>query len=708
MNLLTHIRSLFEPVLTALASDQSKVLGYLAAIKPAANADHGDYQANMAMAMANRAAGQKPPDVAKEIVAALGDNDELETPTVAGPGFINLRLTSKFLADAIQQIATDPKLGVPAAAKPRTFVIDLSGPNVAKPLHVGHLRSTIIGDALVRILRFVGHNVIGDNHLGDWGTQFGMLIYGYRNLRDEKKYAEDPVRELARLYIAVRKLDTMSDWISRGLLKSQETCPHLVSNGDQGQWAKEIVRWLIEGLKSTLQPANIRDLDVIMGWVNHGLEESQLVPESLVAAWSAVIRKWLEDGMNRSSESEDSEDEGEAIGWNPVKHDYRVATGLLHHGMPDEVSLWKQFMPACLEMLRPIYERLGVKIDYALGESFYNPMLAGVVDDMLKKGVAFESKGAVVIPNAKGVIPQTEEDSKKEEPPAIVRKRGIGGAPGAFTYTTTDLATIKYRVETWKPDAMLYVVGAPQALHFKTLFAQARRWNYPNVEFQHIQFGSMLGADRKIFSTRKGGALELMSLLDDAACLSLQKYEENSAARRAVGHKVFEPTDAEKAEIAEVVGVGAVKYADLSQSRTTDYVFDLDKMTATVGNTAAYMQYAYARCRSIFREGGVEEARFRANPPAVLFTHAAERALALQLLRFPEAVENAAADYLPHLITTYLWDLAKSYSVFFENCPVLKAESPELKDSRLLLVDLVGRVIKQALDLLGIRVVERM
>jgi len=344
-----------------------------------------------------------------------------------------------------------------------------------------------------------------------------------------------------------------------------------------------------------------------------------------------------------------------------------------------------------------------VKIDHALGESFYNPMLAGVVTDMLTKGIAYESNGAVVIPNAKGVIPRTADEQQREEPPAIIRKRD-----GAFTYTTTDLATIKHRAVTWKPDAILYVVGAPQALHFKTLFAQAKRWGYAHIEFQHLQFGSMLGADRRMFATRRGGVLELMALLDDAARLSLQKYEESVAARRASGRKVYEASAAEKAEIAEVVGVGAVKYADLSQNRTTDYVFDLDKMTATVGNTATYMQYAYARCRSIFREGGIDEARFRTNPPAVLLTVPAERALALQLLKFPEAVDNAAADYAPHLLTAYLWDLAKSYSVFFENCPVLNAVTPELRDSRLLLVDLVSRAIKQALDLLGIRVVERM
>jgi arginyl-tRNA synthetase len=531
----------------------------------------------------------------------------LEEPTVAGPGFINLRLKPEFLAKAVQGIATDPKLGVEPAAKPRTFVIDYSSPNVAKPLHVGHLRSTIIGDALTRLLRFLGHTVITDNHLGDWGLQFGILIYGYKNLRDEAAFKTDPVRELARLYIHINKLFKKDD------------------------------------------------------------------------------------------------DDEDAPTDDPLKKACQEETAKLHAGDPENVALWKQFMPSCLEMLRPIYERLDVKIDHALGESFYNPMLPGVVEDMLAKGIAFESKGAVVIPNAKGIIPQTEEEQGKEDPPAILRKRD-----GAFTYTTTDLATIKHRMDTWEPDALLYVVGAPQALHFKTLFAQARRWGYQRVEFQHLVFGSMLGPDRKPFGARKGGAIELISLLDDAACLSLQKYEASVAERRTHGHKVYEATDAEKQQIAEVIGVGAVKYADLSQNRTSDYVFDLDKMTATVGNTAAYMQYAYARCRSIFREGSVDEARFRTSPPPVVITHPAERALALQLLRFPEAVENAAAEYLPHLITGYLWDLAKSYSVFFENCPVLRAESPELRDSRLLLVDLVGRVIRRALELLGIRVVERM
>jgi arginyl-tRNA synthetase len=609
MNLLHQIRSLFEPVLTELAPDPAKVPDLLAAIKPAGNPEHGDYQANFAMALA-KPLGKRPPDVAKEIVAKLPPNDLIELPTVAGPGFINLRLKSDFLAKAVRQIATDPKLGVEPVAKPRTFVIDYSSPNVAKPLHVGHIRSTIIGDAITRILRFLGHVVISDNHLGDWGTQFGMLIYGYRNFLDKAAYQADPVRELARVYVAVR---------------------NAIKEAGGG-----------------------------------------------------------------------TDDEEEAV--NPIAEACRLETAKLHAGDAENLALWQEILPHSMAELRETYLRLGIlKFDFDYGESFYQPMLAGVVEELLAKGLAFQSQGAVVIPNANGKVPSTPEEQEKEDPPGVIRKRD-----GAFTYYTSDLATVRYRVDHFRADAMLYVVGMPQSLHFKTLFAQARRWGYDRVEFEHVTFGSMLGKDKKIFGTRTGGAVELSVLLDEAGKLGLQKYKESYESRKASGHKVPDLTPKEEQDIAEAVGVGAIKYADLSQNRTSDYVFDYDKMLATEGNTATYMQYAYARCRSIYREGGVDETRFRTDPPAMVLNHPAERALALQLLRFPEAIENAAADYLPHLVTAYLWDLAKSYSVFFENCPVLKAPTPELKDSRLLLVDLVGRVIRQALDLLGIRTVERM
>jgi arginyl-tRNA synthetase len=504
-------------------------------------------------------------------------------------------------------------------ATPRKFVIDYSSPNVAKPLHVGHLRSTIIGDALTRLLRFLGHPVVTDNHLGDWGTQFGMLIYGYRHFLDPEAYARDPVRELARIYVEVRH-----------------------------QIAKEVA-----------------DLEI----ARHVFPEDDL-----------------------------------EVHQSPTARQCQQETAKLHAGDAENVRLWNEFMPHCVEAIHQVYRRLGVlPFDHEQGESFYNPMLPGVVGDMLAKGIAFESQGAIVVPNSKGVIAQTDDDRKKEEPPAIIRKRD-----GAYTYTTSDLATVKYRMEHYAPDAMLYVVDSRQALHFKTFFAQARRWGYARVELEHISFGSVLGKDGKPLKTREGNAAELLPLLEDAVELGLKSYRASYEERKAFGHDVPDLSEEVIRDIAEAIGVGAIKYADLSQNRNSDYKYDAEKMLSTDGNTATYMQYAYARCRAIFRKGQVNEARFRAAPPAVVITHPAERALSLQLLRFEEALTSAAAEYLPHQVTGYLWDLAKAYSVFFENCPVLQADSPPVRDSRLLLVDLTGRVIRQALDLLGIRTVERM
>jgi arginyl-tRNA synthetase len=607
MSLLSQVRSLFEPALAGLVPDRAELAEYLGMVR-STDPKNGDYQANFAMKLAKQL-GRKPLEVAAEVVGMLPPSDAIESATVAGPGFINIKLKDTRLASQVRAMAAQDRLGVSALEKLRRYVIDYSSPNVAKPLHVGHLRSTIIGDALTRLLRFLGHTVVTDNHLGDWGTQFGMLIYGYRNFLDRAAYDTDPVRELARLYVQVRN---------------------------------EI----------------------------------------------------------KAAGGGDNEEEAN----NPVADACRQETAKLHAGDPENVALWNEFMPHCLELLHSTYRTLGIlKFDYEHGESEYNPMLPGVVEDMLAKGIAEESQGAVVIPNAKGVIPRTEEEQKKEEPPAILRKRD-----GAFTYTTSDLATVKYRVEHFQPDAMLYVVDFRQALHFKTFFAQARRWGYENVEMQHISFGSVLGEDGKPFGARKGGAPELTELIGEAILKAQSKYEESYADRKAHGHDVPDLTYEVKAEIASAVGVGAMKYADLSQNRTSNYVFSYDKMLATEGNTGTYMQYAYARCRAIFRKGQVDEDRFRTDPPAVAITHPAERALVLQLLRFEDALLTAAAELMPHHVTGYLWDLAKAFSGFFENCPVLTAETQALRDSRLLLVDLTGRVIRQGLDLLGIRTVERM
>jgi arginyl-tRNA synthetase len=606
VNLLSEVKSLLDPALAGIVPEAADRRKYLDMVKPT-DPKNGDYQANFAMPLA-KALGKKPPEVANEVVGKLPPNDLLDSAAVAGPGFINLRLKDTWLAAQVRAMAADARLGVAPAPSPRRYVIDYSSPNVAKPLHVGHLRSTIIGDAITRLLRFLGHTVITDNHLGDWGTQFGMLIHGYRNFLDRPAYEADPVRELARLYVHVR-----------------------------GQFRKD-----------------------------------------------------------------DEDAEGPTD--DPVKLACQQETAKLHAGDPANVALWNEFMPHCLEMIDRVYRRLGVlPFDHLHGESFYNPMLPGVVEDMLAKGIAVESRGAVVIPNAKGNVPQTEEELKKEDPPAIIRKRD-----GAFTYTTSDLATVKYRMEHFRPDASLYVVGFPQELHFKTFFAQAERWGYAGVEFTHVKFGSVQGEDGKAFSTRAGGAAELETLIDRAVELGLARYEESYADRKAHGHDVPELTDATKREIAEAVGIGAMKYADLSQNRTSNYVFSYDKMLATEGNTGTYMQYAYARCRAILRKANADEARFRTDPPTVTITHPAERALGLQLLRFEEALTLAAAEYLPHYVTGYLWDLSKTFNGFYDQCPVLQAETPPLRDSRLVLVDLTGRVIRQALDLLGIRTVERM
>ncbi|MCI0352556.1 MAG: arginine--tRNA ligase, partial [Acidobacteriales bacterium] len=341
--------------------------------------------------------------------------------------------------------------------------------------------------------------------------------------------------------------------------------------------------------------------------------------------------------------------------------------------------------------LNRIYRRLDVSFDHTLGESFYNPMLPDVVKALEQSGIAERSDGALVI------------FLGPDKPPALIQKRD-----GAFTYTTTDLATIRYRVETWKPHAILYVVDFRQALHFQNLFEAARRWSYNNVALEHISFGSVLGKDGKPIKTREGGAVELGALLDEAVRRAEQVYTTTSQEALDRGEEVPNSSDQEKRTIYEVVGLGAVKYADLCQNRTTDYKFDFDKMLAMNGNTATYMQYAYARNRSIFRKGNVDVEALRAEPPVPILDTPYERALAVQLLRFEETLHAAAEEYQPSAVTTYLWDLAKAYSGFFQNCPVLKAETPSLRASRLLLCDLTARVLKQCLELLGIRTVERM
>jgi arginyl-tRNA synthetase len=579
---------------TALAGIVPSVDEYAALVKPSANPAHGDYQANCAMPLA-KVLGKKPPEIAALIVSKLDVADICEPPTVAGPGFINLKLRADWLARQLKEIGSDDRLGVDLAEKPKTVVIDYSSPNVAKPLHVGHLRSTIIGDALKRLLAFLGHRMISDNHLGDWGQQFGILIYGYKNHLNRAAYEADPVHELARLYVEIRK-----------------------------------------GFKS---------------------------------------------------------DEDDEAGHDPIQCACRAETAKLHAGDPENNEIWREIMPYCLAELNAIYARLGISFDHTLGESYYQPVLADVVADLHARGLAVETDGAL------GIFLSDNPDT----PPALVQK-----TDGAFTYTTTDLATIKYRVEHFKADEILYVVDSRQALHFKNLFEAARRWGFDSVPLTHIGFGTVQGPDGKPFGMRKGGVPLLEALLDEAVAAARAVFVQSINDRLANGHEVPEFAGDEECQVHQAVGMGAVKYADLSQNRLSDYRFSPEKMTDTSGNTATYMQYAFARNRSIFRRGGIDPASFRTSPPLPVIGTPDERALALQLLRFPEALAAAAADFRPNLITAYLWDLATAYSGFFTNCPVLKAETPELKLGRLLLCDLTARIIQKGLGLLGIQTVERM
>jgi len=572
MNLLERLRQ----TLGAALPDGADRAGFEKAVRPASDPKFGDYQANGCMALA-KALGRKPRDLAAELAGAVDLAPVADPPRVEGPGFLNIRLKDDWVASTLRKLLTDTSLGLAPPLRAKTVVVDFSSPNVAKPMHVGHLRSTVIGDSLARINAALGHRVVRDNHLGDWGSQFGMILWGWKNARDEARYAADPVGELARLYRLAQ------DRIKAGDLTVEEAA--------------------------------------------------------------------------------------------------RAETARLHAGDSENRALWRQFMPHCLGALQALYDRLGVQFDVQLGESFYDPLLAPVVADLQGKGLAVESDGAIVV-----FVEQTEA-------PFIIRKRD-----GAFNYATSDLATIKYRVETWHPDQILYVVDHRQGDHFKQLFEVARYWGYGSVDLEHVAFGTILGSDRRPFKTREGDVVGLESLLDEAT----------AEARKVVDQNSPDLDPALRQRVSEVVGLGAIKYADLCQNRISDYVFDWQKMMATNGNSATYLQYAYARIQSIFRKGGMTPADIRTERPAIALSHPAERGIGVRLLRLPEVLELAALDLKPNILTDYLFELANAFSTFFEECPVLKAESSERRDSRLALCDLTARTLKFGLDLLGIDVVERM
>ncbi|GAA4211690.1 arginine--tRNA ligase [Microbispora amethystogenes] len=536
-----------------------------------------DYQANVALSLAKRLR-RAPREVAQAVADHLDTSDV--SVEVSGPGFLNLTLRDGWIAEQAGQRLLDDRLGVPQAA-PQTVIVDYSAPNAAKEMHVGHLRTTIVGDTLARTHEHVGNQVIRQNHLGDWGTQFGMLIEHLLDIGEEQ---------------------------ALGMLAA----------GDGN------------------------------------------------AFYQAARHKFDNDSAFQQRS--------------------RGRVPLLQGGDPETLRLWREFVDYSNRYFTKVYRTLGVTLtdDDIAGESKYNPMLADVCDELERMGVAEMSEGALC------VFPPGFTGRDDQPLPLIVRK-----SDGGYGYATTDLAAIRYRVRDLKADRVLYVVGATQSLHFQMVFAAARMagWLHDEVRAEHVQIGSVLGSDGKMFKTRSGESVKLTDLLEEAVV----------RAEAVIADRGYEPEA--RRQIARQVGMGAVKYADLSVSHDSEYVFDFDRMLALTGNTGPYLQYATARIRSIFRNGGVDP-EWITGP--IVLGHPAERALALQLLGFGTVVAAVADLSEPHRLCNYLFDLAQAFTSFYEGCPVLKAEEESVRQSRLALAALTLRVLLRGLDLLGIEVPERM
>ena len=652
MNVLSEIQSRFRHVLVSYVDDPAALLDMS---RPAQDPKFGDYQANCAMSL-GKTVNKPPREVAADIVAQLNIADLCQPPEIAGPGFINLRLRDDWIVAQLENAIHDQRVGVSTVSDPKTFVIDYSSPNVAKPMHVGHIRSTVIGDALGRTLRFLGHHVISDNHLGDWGTQFGMIIYGYKHFLDRAAYETNPVAELGRLYKLVSQLVEYHNGV--------EKLPQLASDVDRRAALLEEQR-SSEANDKAAAKKHAKALRKLEGQVSDARKELQALEAKL-----AAVRDNPELGALAANHPNIAAE---------VLHE----TARLHEGDPENTRLWHEFLPRCREDIQRIYDRVDIQFDYEYGESFYHDMLASVVEDFQAKGLARESDGAICV------------FLDGFEAPMIIRKKD-----GAFLYSTTDLATIKYRLEHWNPDVILYVVDHRQSEHFDKLFAACRLWDIGNVELRHISFGTVLGNDGKPYKTRSGDTVGLEGLLDDAVEAAYVVVCENDR-----DNDIPEP---QRRHVAHVVGHAAIKYADLSHNRTSDYKFDKDKMVAMEGNTATYMQYSYARIMNIFAKCEVDSEAIRDSGAAISISEPQERALAIRILQFQQALDDTVADYRPNQLTDYLFDLAQEFSRFYDRCPVLKAESAEVRASRLLLCDLAARVIRQGLSLLGIRVVDKM
>lgn len=657
MSVLQEIKSRFASTLATLSDDPDRLLDM---IRPAQDTKFGDFQVNCAMPL-QKVLGKPPREIAQQLIDSVDLSDICSGIEIAGPGFINLTVADDRIKNGLNQAVADDRLGVAQAPEPQTIIIDYSSPNVAKPMHVGHIRSTVIGDALNQILRFAGHNVIGDNHLGDWGTQFGMIIYGYKSFLKPEAYQEQPVAELGRLYKRVRKLMDYHD-AKNNLPKLQQA---LVT---QKQSLEQLLAVPVPDDKAGVKAAK-KEAAAFKAKIEEGEEKHKSITQLITEVESDEALK---------SDADQHPDVSQGV----LKE-----TAKLHSGDEENQKLWHEFLPHCREDIARIYDRLDIKFDYELGESFYHDMLPGVVESLKSKGLCKESDGALCV------------FLDNYETPMIVQKKD-----GAFLYSSTDLATIQYREDKWKPDVVLYVVDFRQHEHFAKLFDVARAWKNLDTEFVHVSFGTVLGEDGKPYKTRAGDTVGLEGLLDEAVYRAFQVVSELDDGKKG-GQEL---DDDERRKISEVVGIGALKYADLSQNRASDYKFSYDKMVALKGNTATYLQYSYARVQGIFRKENTNSETIRNNPCPFEFEKPIERSLALQLLMFEEAINDVRAEYKPNLLANYLYETTDIFFKFYDQCPVKGASSDSIRASRLQLCDLVARTIKQGLALLGIGVVEKM
>ena len=541
-------------------------------VSPTNNEKFGDYQCNAAMELA-KVLKKAPRQIAQEFADAATLPDFVEKIEIAGPGFINFFLSNAALAEHIQSLENDPHLGVEQAGQGKTVILDYSSPNVAKPMHIGHIRSTVIGNAIDRLYRFLGYNVIADNHLGDWGTQFGLMLVGYRAFVDEAALEASPIDELERIYVA-----------SYNKSKEDET------------WREKAKAELVK----------------------------------------------------------------------------------LQQGDADNRALWEKFVELSIGEFNAIYGRLGVKFDLYRGESFYNDRLPKIIQALEEKGLAKESDGALIV--------DLEEDGM---PVCIVRK-----SDGGYNYATTDLATVQSRIEEFDPERIIYITDERQQLHFRQFFTIAEKLGM-EANLVHVWFG-LMRLPEATFSTREGNVIKLAALLDEAEARALEMVKSSSP----------EMPDAQQKELARAIGIGAIKYTDLSQNPQSLVTFTWEKALNMEGNSAPYLQYAYARISSVSDKfhAAYSDARLEEHPIAI--EHELERRIAIKLSRFPAAIRAAASNYRPNILADYLYDLAQIYSSFYQNVPFLKADEG-VRESRIRLCRATAATLRQGLDLLGIETPER-